>query len=350
MSRRPSRPGDPPVSPREAKPDSGPRWSRIIKITAVAVVLALGVAVAVPLVVTATPEFFSRFHLLERRYVNLEGSAHEGIGCRMCHQTRPIANGAELVAEFYMSYVTTDTTPRYFDFGPPRREACLQCHAGDWSTETDRTDKIPHPAHLRVASETRNCVDCHKWTAHMEPYIEKHKTMPFSGVCVAYGCHVGTKTTEQCFDCHHVLHESGEQWQTAHKSIVRSAGQNSCVESCHGIDQCQQCHTTGKRPEFEGLPIEITMKAIEELHVRPDWTQRYHGAEALKNTDDCLRCHVTESECDECHLQRPAFHGSTDTWIGRHSKQSDTVDDPGCLACHDKAWCEDCHRQFKEME
>jgi hypothetical protein len=92
------------------------------------------------------------------------------------------------------------------------------------------------------------------------------------------------------------------------------------------------------------------MKAIEELHVKPDWTERYHGAEALKNEDNCMLCHQEEGECDECHLQRPAFHGSTDTWIGRHSKQSDTVDDPGCLTCHEKPWCEECHDQFKEME
>ncbi len=319
-------------------------------VVAATVVLAGVLAVGVPLVVTATPEFFSRFHLLERRYVNLEGSAHEGIGCRACHQTRPIRNGVELIAEFYSSYITTDTTPRYFLFQSPTREACLQCHLDDWSTETDRTDKIPHPAHQRVASETRNCADCHKWTAHFELNIEKHKTMPFSGVCVAYGCHVGTKTTKQCFNCHHVLHESAEDWRKEHPNIVSASGQNACLESCHQVTQCQQCHTTGKRPEFTGLPIEITMKAIEKLHVKPDWTRRYHGAEALKNRADCLRCHQTEVECNECHLQRPAFHGSTDTWIGRHSRQTDTVDDRGCLTCHEKPWCEKCHQQFKEME
>ena len=104
-------------------------------------------------------------------------------------------------------------------------------------------------------------------------------------------------------------------------------------------------------PEFTGLPIETGMKAIEELHVKPDWTARYHGAEALKDQTKCLLCHQSEGECDECHPQRPAFHGSTDD-VDRPAQQAvrRRVDDPRCLACHEKPWCEECHKQFKEME
>ncbi len=127
-------------------------------------------------------------------------------------------------------------------------------------------------------------------------------------------------------------------------------GKAACPESCHTVAQCQQCHTTGETPEFTGLPNRGQRKSIEELHVKPEWTSRYHGTEALKDVSQCLKCHQSEGECDECHLQRPAFHGSTDTWIGRHSKQATKVDDPRCLACHEEPWCEECHDQFKEME
>lgn len=314
-------------------------------------VVAVTIAVvAVPLVATSTPEFFSRYHLLERRYVNLEDSAHEGIGCRACHETQPLENGLALVAEFYVSLVRTGETPGYFTFEPPVNDACLACHREDWSTELGRTDKIPHPAHRRVSEEKRVCVECHKWTAHLEPYLTKHQEMPFSGVCVAYGCHVGTKTTDQCFDCHHVLHQDGERWRTEHPKTVAATGQGACLESCHEVAQCQLCHTTGERPEFTGQTIEVSMKAIEELHVKPEWTPVHHGEEALKNRDNCLLCHQSEGECDECHRDRPAFHGSTDTWIGRHADQTADIDDPRCLECHERAWCEECHDQFKEME
>lgn len=336
-----------------ATPEDGSRRkTRVLIAAALAVVALATAAVVVPLVVTSTPEFFSRYHLLERRYVNLEHSAHEGIGCRSCHETDPLANGVGLIREFYASYTSKRRkVPKYFTFHPPRRENCLRCHAADWSDEAARTDRIPHPAHVRVAAEKRECVSCHKWTAHFETYMEKHKTMPFSGVCVAYGCHVGTKTAKQCFDCHHVLHEAGEKWRTEHPRTARATGQSACMERCHSVEQCQKCHTTGVRPtNFNGLPIEVSMKSIEKRHVRDDWTTRFHGAEALKGQDRCLKCHQSKGECAECHLQRPAFHGSTTSWIGRHKRHTKRVDDPRCLACHEKAWCEKCHKQFEEME
>ncbi|MGB4593552.1 MAG: NapC/NirT family cytochrome c [Coriobacteriia bacterium] len=335
---------------RRVWPWSWTRISRVVVLTAVVVVIVSALAVAIPLVQTATPEFFARYHLLERRYVNLSNSAHEGIGCRACHETQPVANGLALIGDYYTSFVKTSQTPRYFTFGPPSNTACLACHEDDWSTAVTRTDKIPHPAHQRVASETRDCVGCHKWTAHFETYMDKHKSMPFSGVCVAYGCHVGTKTTDECFDCHHVLHESAEQWKTEHVKVVQKRGESVCLEACHTVGQCQQCHTTGVKPEFTGLKIEIGMKSIEALHVKSDWTEKYHGAEALKDRSRCLLCHQSEGECDECHLQRPAFHGSTVSWIGRHSKYTTKVDDPACIECHKQTWCAECHDQFKEME
>ncbi len=145
------------------------------------------------------------------------------------------------------------------------------------------------------------------------------------------------------------MHESGDQWKTEHPNVVRTTGDSACLERCHKVEQCQQCHTTGKKPTFTGLTIEVGMKAIEKLHVSPEWTERYHGPEALKDRSKCLRCHQSTGECDECHLNRPAFHGQVLTWIGRHSKTAKTVTDPRCLECHKKSFCEDCHKQFKEM-
>jgi hypothetical protein len=314
------------------------------------VVLIVASAVVLPLLATSTSGFFSRYHLLNRRFVNLEGSAHEGIGCRTCHETQPVQNGVALVGDFYRSLVTSEPLPAYFKFSPPKPEACLQCHESDWAYSAAQTKRIPHPAHTRVAAETRDCVRCHKWTAHFESYMDKHKQMPFSGVCVAYGCHVGTKQTDQCFDCHHVLRRSAEEWTKEHPKVVEATGDAACTESCHQVEQCQMCHTTGKVPEFKGLTLELGMKSIEALHVKKEWTPRYHGPEALKDQSKCLLCHQSEGECDECHRQRPAFHGSTDTWIGRHAKRAKRVDDPRCLACHQAAYCKECHDQFKEME
>jgi len=320
----------------------------------VAVLVALFVlavvAVALPLTATSTPKFFSRYHLLQRRYVNLSGSAHEGIGCRVCHETQPIENGAALVGDFYAGLVKVGETPKYFKFAPPTNDACLQCHDEDWSHDATRTARIPHPAHVRVADETRPCTGCHKWTAHLETYMEKHKKMPFSGVCVSYGCHVGTKQPDQCYDCHHVLEQTAAEWDEKHPEVAMTAGESSCLESCHEVEQCQTCHTTGKKPDFGTPTIQVVPGTIEALHTSPDWTGKYHGTEALKNRDKCMICHQNQDECAECHRFRPAFHGKPLTWIGTHAKHTKDVADPRCIECHKKAFCEDCHAKFKEME
>lgn len=316
----------------------------------VAIVVVAVAGVAIPLAATSTPDFFARYHLLNRRYVNLEHSAHEHIGCRSCHETQAVANGVQLTADYYRSIFKKDKLPKYFQFSKPSNAACMKCHEQDWADSAERISRIPHPAHQRVANEERPCVQCHKWTAHLETYMPKHKEMPFSGVCVAYGCHVGTKTSQQCYNCHHVLHDSADEWKTAHPAVVKQVGENSCLERCHTVEQCQQCHTTGQTPKFNGLKIEIEMKPIEKLHVRKDWTSKYHGTEALADQSRCFKCHQDKGYCDECHRQRPAFHGSTFTWLGRHQKVAKTKVDPRCIICHDKAWCEKCHAQFQEME
>ncbi|MRS13085.1 MAG: hypothetical protein EG823_08455 [Actinobacteria bacterium] len=326
------------------------RIYRIAGIAFAGAIVSVAVAVAAPLALSGSPEFFSRYHLLERRYVNLERSAHDGIGCRSCHETQPLENGAQIVADYYTSLFENSPVPRYFTFASPTNEACLACHRDDWSDDAERTSRIPHPAHQRVAAETRECAGCHKWTAHFETYMPKHKEMPFSRTCVSYGCHVGTKTTEACYDCHHVLHESNEQWRTEHQVVARETGQNACLEGCHTVEQCQLCHTTGERPVFDGLPVEVGMQPIEDQHTRDDWTEKLHGREALKGRDRCLLCHQSEGECGECHLTRPEMHGSTISWIGRHKDVTKDKRDPACVECHEQEFCDDCHRQFEEME
>jgi hypothetical protein len=327
----------------------GARKSRVVAVVIGAVIVAAIVVIAIPLFATSSPYYFSRYHLLNRRYVNLESSKHADIGCRQCHETNPLVNGPQLVADFYRSLVTDEELPKYFLFGPPTNDACVKCHETDWSDNAARTKRIPHPAHGRVADETRECVKCHKWTAHLETYLDKHKQMPFSGVCVAYGCHVGTKQSDQCYDCHHVLEQTAAEWKTKHPEVVRTAGQSGCLESCHEVDQCQTCHTTGKTPEFNGLPTQIGT-TVETLHVQEDWVQKNHGPAALKNRGECLLCHQSQGECQECHRYRPAFHGQVTRWIGRHSKVAKSVTDPRCIECHKVTECEKCHDQFKEME
>jgi hypothetical protein len=331
------------VSPEARKPLS-PGVKLALASVAVVVLVSLGAALAF----TANSAFFTRYRGLNREYATLQASAHTGIACRECHDNgqSSLTYETALIGEFYRGLAKTGRMPAFVRFDKPSNSACRKCHIGDWSHDAKRTSRVPHPAHLQVATEKRECVSCHKWTAHQEAYMSKHRKMPFSGVCVSFGCHVGWKQPDQCATCHHQLKSTAEQWKQTHPQTVRATGANSCLETCHDIKQCRLCHTTGQTPKFSGLTAQPGMQAIEVLHVRSDWLS-VHGRQALLDQSKCLVCHVSIGECQSCHAQRPAFHGSVTTWIGTHKKFG--KDKPRCLECHKEPWCNKCHAQFKEM-
>lgn len=313
------------------------------------VVLVLVAAVGVALAVTARPAYFNRYHQLQRSYTELQTSAHKDLRCNQCHvdaRGKAVEN-ATRIGEFYAGLFKTRTEPRFVRLPKPSRDACLACHRYDWSDEASQTLKVPHPAHLRVASEKRDCVTCHRWIGHEETYMQQHKTMPFSVVCASFECHVGVKKPADCKSCHHVLQTSLGEWKKSHPEIVRANGPNGCLEKCHNANQCRLCHTTGKTPEFATSIATSSVKAIERQHVQANWLEK-HGSIALADKGKCLTCHISEGECQDCHAKRPAFHGAQATWLGEHQPLA-KKNTKRCLACHEQPWCDDCHRQFKEM-
>ena len=175
--------------------------------------------------------------------------------------------------------------------------------------------------------------------------MQKHKSMPFSTVCASFGCHVGWKTTDECGSCHHSLQEGKGEWKKVHRVTVQAFGPNGCLESCHDAGQCRQCHTTGKRPVFKSGGV-AGVTQIEREHVKKTWLAK-HGSFALADETKCLVCHVSEGECQDCHAKRPAFHGSPSTWLTRHKDLAKNK--KRCLTCHQQKFCDDCHKQFKEM-
>ena len=142
-----------------------------------------------------------------------------------------------------------------------------------------------------------------------------------------------------------MVEEQGE-WQLVHSETVQLSGPNACLEVCHDADQCRQCHTTGVRPDFPVEGYSTAVQAIEREHVKQDWME-HHGTWALEDEAKCFVCHVSVSECESCHAERPAFHGLKATWLNRHKEFVE--DERSCLACHEKPWCEDCHAEFEEM-
>lgn len=324
------------------------RIPRGVVLTAIGVVGVLVLAAGVALQLTSTASFLGGYSSLEREYTTLQASAHSALTCDQCHvgSGEGIAFRASLVGDFYRGLFSRPDEPLFVQIATPGNAACLACHREDWSDEASRTMELPHPAHLRVAGETRECVSCHKWTAHEEDYIERHKTMPFSGVCASFECHAGSKSVDECASCHHAVKDEAAEWTAGHRDVVAEVGPNACLEACHDADQCRLCHTTGTRPDFPEQGPETGLKSIEAAHVKVDWMDQ-HGGFALKDEAACFACHVSTGECESCHAERPAFHGLQSTWLNRHADLAE--DERRCLACHEKAWCEECHDKFKEM-
>lgn len=323
------------------------RVRRLLLWIAAALLIAAVTAIGVALAFTSQSAFFAKFEALQRRDMTLESSAHRGIPCLTCHTgTRGAAvEGAALVGDFYVSLFTSSTAPVYFAFTSPGSDACLGCHRDAWSQDSSKTADVPHPAHLRVTTETRDCVSCHRWTAHEETYQTKHTTMPFSAVCASFQCHVGTKTSKDCVNCHHVLQEGAGVWKRTHPPVVQAAGPDGCLEFCHKPEQCVECHTTGRTPVLPSSLATASAGPIELAHVKPDWLAQ-HGTIALEDPLRCSVCHISQDECADCHSQRPAFHDPADTWLTRHKDVAS--DTRRCLTCHVQPWCDECHAKFKE--
>ena len=323
-----------------------PRWG----VWAVAgVTVLLVVAMAVGVAATSRTGYYGRYEAYRHSADTLKTSGHKNLTCTQCHADSRggLLHQVALVGDFYAGLISRSDEPRFAKLAKPTRQACLACHTYEWSMDSKKTAKVPHPAHLRVASEKRDCVTCHRWTGHEETYQEKHKAMPFSTVCASFPCHVGTKPARDCQNCHHQLQQSLGEWKTTHPKVVRAYGQNACLEKCHVADQCRECHTTGRTPAFATTIAASTVTAIEKAHVKSDWLTQ-HGTFALQDQSKCLTCHVTLGECQDCHAKRPAFHGTDTTkWIGTHKDFA--KDKRRCLTCHEQSWCDDCHKQFKEM-
>jgi nitrate/TMAO reductase-like tetraheme cytochrome c subunit len=319
---------------------------KLVKIIAGVLALVIVAAIVVPAVLMARPAQIARLHGLQDNYDTLSTSLHAGLACRDCHgdERGALVGTLASTAEFYRS-LFVDEAPAFMRLEKPAPDACLSCHEHDWSYLAERTVRVPHPAHMRVSTEARDCVECHKWTAHQEEYSEQHKTMAFSAVCAAYPCHVGWKGEDTCQTCHHTLVEEEGGWAAAHPDAVLTVGDSGCLESCHEVRQCQQCHTTGETP-FTGTPTPTETKQIEGMHAKADWVRR-HGTVALGDQAKCLSCHVSLGACESCHSRRPDSHGPTDTWITQH--KNIVQNEQQCITCHKQVWCDDCHNQFKEM-
>lgn len=254
-----------------------PRVRRRTVLTILAAILAVGLLVVLPAVLSARPGFFGRYPELAETYESWSTSPHAEVGCEQCHVApKALARTAfrvYMVGQVYLSPVKR-TAPDVFE--SPKNDACLECHNDLRSVSPEGDLQIPHRAHVTILE--MDCVDCHNYLVHKESPSGGH--VPEMEGCLT--CHDGDRAKDSCWACHTdkaapATHKATD-WLVVHPD---DASDEACAK-CHewSGDWCVQCHET--RPKSHGT----------------DW-RAAHGV-AVKTHRSCEACHAGES-CIECH-------------------------------------------------
>jgi len=226
------------------------------------------------------------------------------------------------------------------------------------------------------------CMNCHGMEIpHPEDFkTEKHPQVVAASYDKCVLCH-NPEETFFCDDCHHGTKvawdfDTAEPWTTQHAKNVSSGGVAICLEACHEVKFCSDCHTAMspypsshkqadwlRRASFEARAVhaetaksEITgcevchgeggteSKFCKSCHVfeipHPDEFRERHAKTGRDNAVACANCHTFPELCSNCHH---AGASEKTPWANVHPQ---AIIDGGvepCLACHEKAYCVDCH-------
>jgi len=266
--------------PAESGESSSRRRSlRGIVVGLVALVVLL--ALVLPGVLTLRPAYYNRYAATRESIDQWRSSTHARMSCGGCH----LEPGLRSHIEYGFKAVPAFYSQLFQGptennlLGSPSSAACRKCHTIDRRVSADGDLLIPHLAHIDKLDI--ECSQCHANLVHANN--EKGLNRPPMTGCVA-SCHNGKTATDQCNDCH-----------------------------------------TGKQ--------------VPDSHKQGNWL-KIHQDESKKQ--DCTSCHGWSPDyCDQCHSKRPDSHSGN--WKKNHSKRASAEGDEGCLFCHERAFCEDCH-------
>lgn len=254
---------------------------RLIIWGAVALIVLVVLALAVPIISTLQPDYYRRYSALGLRMDHWATSTHSRISCAECHVNPGIGGfltfAVRSVPSFYSQLLQGPDDTNLLK--APEKVACQKCHTSYRSVAPSGDLLIPHRAHVEVLG--LECVVCHK-------------------------------------DLVHSLNRDG----------FDRPEMETCLEQCHDGDtasnECVDCHTRKQTPES---------------HMQEDWLQS-HGD--MAESEDCGQCHDwTPGYCAECHEKRPESH--VGNWKSGHA-ESARVRGDGCIVCHGgEEFCKQCH-------
>lgn len=266
---------------QEAEEARERRLRIIVRAVAAAMVLAVIVAIGLPVFSMLQPAYWESHPELKSRIDGWHESTHARIPCADCH-VNPGVRGfidfsAASIPAFYSQLLNGPNEDNILTI--PDRWACQKCHTSYRQVSSSGDLLIPHRAHVEVLE--MECAVCHR-------------------------------------DLVHSVNERG----------FNSPEMETCLNTCHDGEQaskeCVSCHTR---------------KEVPDNHRADDWLQTHS---AMTSKIDCGTCHAWSPDyCAECHSKRPASH--VGNWRKGHAPLANERGEKGCLVCHDDSFCEDCH-------
>ena len=264
-------------------------------------------------------DFCMSCHLMQEPFELFAKSAHQGLGCKACHQPTLIAR-----SEMALTQIVENPGEINAHAEVPN-ERCAHCHIdGDPEKWRLVANSAGHKVHLESddpALQGLQCVECHSTSVH--------EFAPIDRTCAQSGCHEDKKIllagmsdlTIHCAACHNFLApvRAAQQDSSVLSDNVDRAilpDQEECF-SCHAMRAlvnmpnpdphggvCAACHN----PHVQKSPAEVVQSCTNAgCHTQAaDLSPMHKGMQpgVLENCTFCHKAHdfkVEATRCVDCH-------------------------------------------------
>ncbi len=259
-------------------------------------------------------DFCMSCHLMQEPYDRFGVSAHQGLGCKACHQPTLIARSQMALTQI------VENPGEVSVHAEVPNERCAHCHIeGDPEKWRLIANSAGHKVHLESkqrALRGLQCVECHATSVHEFAAIDR--------TCAQAGCHddriiqLGgmSDLTIHCIVCHNFLAplSDGEGREGIDAAIL--ADKEECL-SCHAMrsrvhfpdpdphrGDCGACHN----PHVQNEPRDAGQSCTKSgCHTSVDTLTGFHRGLPPGILEDCVYCHgahdfvAAGSECLACH-------------------------------------------------
>jgi nitrate/TMAO reductase-like tetraheme cytochrome c subunit len=284
-------------------------------------------------------DFCMSCHLMQEPFERFAESAHQGLGCKACHQPTLIAR-----SEMALTQIVENPAEISAHAEVPN-ERCAHCHIeGDPQKWRLIAASAGHKVHLESKDPSLQglqCVQCHSTSVH--------EFAPIDRTCAQSGCHEDKKIllagmsdlTIHCAGCHSFLapvdlSETADSLRSDGLDAAILPDQEECF-SCHAMRAlvempnpdphrgvCAACHN----PHEQRTPAEAVHSCANAgCHTEAAGLSTMHVGLEPGVLEDCTYCHkahdfkVEGARCLDCHqglerdsvVVRPHLHVPPDT-------------------------------------